>query len=36
VADPQLLDGLAEGSKVRFDAAKVNGQYTVTRLVPVR
>ena len=33
VASPQLLDGLAEGSKVKFDAEKVNGQYTVVRLV---
>lgn len=33
VADPKLLDGLAEGSKVRFDVEKINGQYTVTRLV---
>ncbi|OYU72723.1 MAG: copper-binding protein [Burkholderiales bacterium PBB5] len=33
VANPQLLDGLAEGSKVKFDAEKVNGQYTVVRLV---
>jgi Cu/Ag efflux protein CusF len=36
VADPKLLDGLTEGSKVRFDAEKLNGQYTVVRLVPVR
>ncbi len=35
VADPKLLDGLAEGSKVRFDVEKRNGQYTVVRLVPV-
>jgi Cu/Ag efflux protein CusF len=34
VADPKLLDGLAEGAKVRFDAEKINGQYTVVRLVP--
>ena len=33
VASPQLLDGLAEGSKVKFDAEKINGQYTVVRLV---
>lgn len=33
VADPKLLDGLAEGAKVRFDAEKINGQYTVVRLV---
>ena len=35
VANLQLLDGLAEGSKVKFDAEKVNGQYTVVRLVLV-
>lgn len=35
VADPRLLDGLSEGSKVLFDVEKINGQYTVTRLVPV-
>jgi len=33
VADLKLLDGLAEGSQVKFDAEKVNGQYTVVRLV---
>jgi len=32
VADPKLLDGLAEGDKVRFDAEKINGQYTVVRI----
>lgn len=35
VANAQLLDGLVEGSKVKFDAEKVNGQYTVVRLVLV-
>lgn len=34
VADPKMLDGLAEGAKVRFDVEKRNGQYTVVRLVP--
>lgn len=34
VADPKLLDGLSEGARVRFDVEKINGQYTVTRLVP--
>jgi Cu/Ag efflux protein CusF len=34
VADPKMLDGLAPGAKVRFDAEKINGQYTVVRLVP--
>jgi Cu(I)/Ag(I) efflux system periplasmic protein CusF len=34
VADAKLLDGLAEGAKVRFDAEKINGQYTVVRIAP--
>jgi Cu/Ag efflux protein CusF len=34
VADAKLLDGLAEGAKVRFDAEKLNGQYTVVRIAP--
>jgi Cu/Ag efflux protein CusF len=29
-ADPKLLDGLKEGDKVRFNAEKVNGAFTVT------
>jgi Cu(I)/Ag(I) efflux system protein CusF len=32
VSDRKLLDGLAVGDKVRFDADKVGGQYTVTAL----
>jgi Cu/Ag efflux protein CusF len=32
VADPQMLDGLSKGIKVRFDAEKIDGQYTVVRL----
>jgi Cu(I)/Ag(I) efflux system protein CusF len=36
VADPKLLEGLTEGDKVRFDAEKVNGQYTVLRITAVR
>ncbi|MEP7283428.1 MAG: copper-binding protein [Rubrivivax sp.] len=32
VQDPKWLDGLAVGDQVRFDAAKVGGQYTVTAL----
>ncbi len=32
VSDAQWLDTLATGQKVRFVAAKVNGQYTVVRL----
>lgn len=33
VSDIKLLEGLTEGSKVKFDAEKVNGQYTVVRLM---
>jgi Cu(I)/Ag(I) efflux system periplasmic protein CusF len=36
VADPKLLDGLAEGDKVRFTADKVNGAFTVTSIAPAR
>lgn len=32
VQDPQWLDQLKVGDKIRFDADKLNGQYTVTRL----
>lgn len=32
VADPKLLDAVAAGDKVRFDAAKVDGRYTVTAI----
>ena len=32
VRDPKMLDGLAVGDKVRFDAEKIDGQYTVTAL----
>lgn len=32
VQDPQWLDQLKAGDKIRFDADKLNGQYTVTRL----
>lgn len=32
VQDPQWLDQLKAGDKIRFDAEKLNGQYTVTRL----
>jgi Cu(I)/Ag(I) efflux system protein CusF len=32
VRDAHLLDGLAPGDRVRFDAAKVDGQYTITTL----
>ena len=30
--DPGLLSGVKAGDKVRFDAEKVNGQFTVTKL----
>lgn len=32
VRDPKMLDGLNVGDKVRIDADKVDGQYTVTAL----
>jgi Cu(I)/Ag(I) efflux system periplasmic protein CusF len=32
VQDPQWLDQLKVGDKIRFDADKLNGQFTVTRL----
>jgi Cu/Ag efflux protein CusF len=32
VRDPKMLDGLNVGDKVKFDADKVGGQYTVTAL----
>ena len=32
VASPALLDRVAVGDRVRFDAAKVGGNYTVTAL----
>lgn len=32
VADPSWLKTLQVGDKVRFDAAKVNGQFTITAL----
>ena len=36
VAEPQLLDSLAVGSRISFTAEKLNGQYTLTsvRRVP--
>jgi Cu/Ag efflux protein CusF len=36
VSDPQWLDQLKAGDRVRFDADKVGGLYTVTRLTVVR
>jgi Cu(I)/Ag(I) efflux system periplasmic protein CusF len=32
VRDPKMLDGLNVGDKVRIDADKIDGQYTVTAL----
>ena len=32
VAAPAMLDAVAVGDRVRFDAAKVGGAYTVTAL----
>jgi Cu/Ag efflux protein CusF len=32
VGNPALLDNLAVGDKVKFDAAKVGGNYTVTAI----
>jgi Cu(I)/Ag(I) efflux system periplasmic protein CusF len=32
VTDPKMLEGLKAGDKIRFKAAKVGGQYTVTEL----
>jgi Cu/Ag efflux protein CusF len=34
VKDAKLLDGLAEGAKVKFAAEKIDGQYTVTQIQP--
>jgi Cu/Ag efflux protein CusF len=35
-ADPKMLDGLAEGDKVRFAAERVGGAITVTHLEAVQ
>ena len=34
VKDAKMLDGLAEGSKVKIAVEKVDGQYTVVQLQP--
>ena len=34
VRDAALLQGLQEGSRIRFAAEKINGQYTVTVVQP--
>ncbi len=35
-ADPQLLEGLKQGDKVRFTADKKDGTYIVTAIEPAR
>jgi Cu(I)/Ag(I) efflux system protein CusF len=32
VQEPKLLDGIAVGDKVKFEADRVNGQITVTKM----
>jgi Cu/Ag efflux protein CusF len=32
VKEPAMLNGIKQGDKVRFDAERVNGQFTVTKL----
>ena len=34
VRDAALLQGLQEGSRIRFAAERINGQYTVTVVQP--
>ena len=36
VTDPQMLEGLKPGDKIRFKADKVGGQYTVTEMEMAR
>ena len=36
VSDPKLLQGLKDGDKVKFNAAKVNGAFTVTAIQVVQ
>jgi Cu(I)/Ag(I) efflux system protein CusF len=36
VQDATMLDALKVGDKVKFDADKVGGQYTVTKLTTAR
>lgn len=36
VAEPQMLDAVKEGDKVKFSADKVNGAFTVTAIEAVR
>ena len=35
-ADPAMLKALKAGDKVKFDADKVNGQFTVTKIQKVK
>ena len=34
VKDPALLDTVKAGDKIKFEAERIGGQYTVTRLAP--
>lgn len=36
VKDPAMLDQVKHGDKVKFQAEKVNGAFTVTRIEPVK
>jgi len=36
VSDPQSLDALKDGDKVRFAMEKINGIYTVTKIAPAK
>ena len=36
VSDPTMLKAVKAGDKVRFDADKINGQYTVTKIEKLR
>lgn len=36
VKDPALLEAAKSGDKIKFDADHVNGQFVVTRIVPVK
>ena len=36
VTDPAMLDQLKVGDKIRFQADKVGGAYTVTRVEPAK
>ena len=35
-SDPAMLDSVKVGDKVKFDADKVGGQYTVLKLAPAK